>query len=66
MKGQIDPGIIGGSVVAGVFVVLLSAFAITLLLYILKRRRFSTKRLANNKVFDFNDDLSITLQATCN
>ena len=50
MKGQIDPGIIiGGSAVAGVFVVLLSAFAITLLLYILKRRRFSTKRLANNK-----------------
>ena len=45
MKGQTDPGIIGGSVAAGVCVVLLLAFAITLLC-ILKRRRFSTKRLA--------------------
>ena len=45
VKGQTDPGIIGGSVAAGVCVVLLLAFAITLLC-ILKRRRFSTKRLA--------------------
>ena len=45
---------------------LLFAFAITLLLCILKRRRSSTRRLANNKVIDFDNDQSITLQEDCN
>ena len=66
--GKGDDGIIGGSVASGVCVVLLSAVAIILLLYILKRRRFSTRRLAitSNDVSDIDDDQSITLQEGCN
>ena len=44
---------------------LLFTFAITLLLCILKRRRFSKKRLANREIINFDDDQSVTLQEGC-